>query len=147
MQGILNELRFTVPYLIPPSGNHYKKPCKYIGKDGGLHLGFKLTKQARAYYDAVAIFLRGETVAPATDAERRRSQYGVTIDVFLPPKARGDFDNFWKAGLDALVHAGAIHTDAAVDGSASRCIVHKDQRDNPRTEYRIIRMEIQHGKN
>ena len=74
-----------------------KRPCKYIGRDGGLHLGFKLTKQAKAYYDAVAIFARGETVAPATDAERKRSQYGVTIDVFLPPKARSfDFDNFWE---------------------------------------------------
>jgi Holliday junction resolvase RusA-like endonuclease len=146
MQVILSQLDFTVPYLIPPGGNHYKRPCKYIGRDGGLHLGFKLTKQAKAYYDAVAIFVRGETVAPATDAERRRAQYGVTIDVYLPPKARGDFDNFWKCGLDALVHAGVIHTDAAVDGAASRCIVHKDQRDNPRTAYKVIRMEVKRGQ-
>jgi hypothetical protein len=67
---------FTVP-LIPPSGNHYKKPCKYIGRDGFLHLGFKLTKETKAYYDAVAIFARGRTVAPYTDAERRKVRYAV----------------------------------------------------------------------
>ena len=140
MQEPLSQLEFTVPFLIPPSGNHYKKPCIYM-RDGVGHLGFAITKKTKAYYDAVAIFARGNTLAPVTDAERKRTQYGVTIDVFLPPKGRGDFDNFWKAGLDALVLAGVIHSDAAVDGAASRCIVHKDQRDKPRTEYRVIRME------
>jgi len=132
---------FTVPHLVPISGNHYKKPCKYVGRDSSLHLGFKLTKEARAYYEAVAIFARGRTVSPATDAERRKVHYGVRIDVYLPPKGRGDFDNFWKCGLDALVHCGAIHSDAAVDGEHSKCVVHKDERTNPRTEYFVTRME------
>ena len=132
---------FAVPYLIPPGGNHYKQPCKYIGRDGSLHLGFKVTKDAKAYYDAVAIFARGRTVAPQTDAERRKVRYGVRIDVYLPPKGRGDFDNFWKCGLDALVRCGLIHSDAAVDGDNSKCVVHKDQRDNPRTEYLVTRLE------
>jgi len=134
-------MQFTVPYLNPPTGNHYKKPTKYMGKDGGLHLGFKLTKEAQAYYDAVAIFARGESVAPSTEGERRHCSYIVRIDVYLGPGARGDFDNFWKCGLDALVKAHVIHTDACVDGEASRCVVHKDQRDNPRTEYQVIRTE------
>jgi Holliday junction resolvase RusA-like endonuclease len=142
MQTPLSQLEFTVPHLIPPSGNHYKKPCIYFGADKVGHLGFAVTKKTKAFYDAVSIFARGNSVSPATDAERKRSQYGVTIDVYLPPKGRGDFDNFWKAGLDALVHAGVIHSDAAVDGANSRCIVHKDQRDNPRTEYRVIRTEV-----
>jgi Holliday junction resolvase RusA-like endonuclease len=136
-------MSFTVPYLIPPTGNHYKRPMKYIGKDGGLHLGFKVTKQAQAFYDAVAIFARGETVAVVDEREWKRIRYGVTIDVYLGPRQRGDFDNFFKCGLDALVHAGVIHSDAAVDGAESRCVVHTDQRDNPRTEYQV---RIIHGQ-
>lgn len=132
---------FTVPYLIPPSGNHYKRPCKYTGRDGFRHMGFKLTKDAKAYYAATAIFAQGRTVAPRSDGERRKARYGVRIDVYLPRKAHGDFDNFWKAGLDALVHCGAIHSDAAVDGEHSKCVVHRDERDNPRTTYLITRME------
>jgi hypothetical protein len=142
----MQELNFTVPYLNPVTGNHYKRPCKYIGKDGGLHMGFKVTKAAKAYYDAVAIFARGDSVAPATDAERRHCLYIVRIDVYFGPGARGDCDNFWKCGLDALVHAHVIHSDACVDGEASRCVVHRDQRDNPRTEYQILRTEREHGK-
>jgi len=138
---IENAVSFTVPYLIPPTANHYKRPCKYIGRDGGLHLGFKVTKTAKAYYDATAIFARGRTVAPVTDAERRAVRYAVRIDVYLPPKARGDFDNFWKCGLDAIVHCGVIHNDSAVDGEQSRCVVHRDERDNPRTTYLIERLE------
>lgn len=128
---------FTVPYLTPPSGNHYKRPCKYIGRDGSLHMGFKLTKTTKAYYDAVAIFARGATVAPATDAERRKVKYAVSIDVYLGAKQRGDADNFLKCGIDALVNCGVIHSDAFV--SESRAIVHKDQRDNPRTTYFVTR--------
>src|SRR5215471_6528965 len=95
---------FTVPYLIPPSGNHYKKPCRYVGRDGCLHLGFKTTKEARAYYDAVAIFAQGRTIAPFDAKERTKTRYNVQIDVYLGPNQRGDNDNFLKCGLDALVH-------------------------------------------
>lgn len=131
---------FTVPYLIPPSGNHFKRPCKYIGRDGSLHLGFKHTKEAKAYYDAAAIFAQGRTVAPASDPERKRARYSVRIDVYLGERQRGDFDNFWKCGLDALVHCGVIHSDAAVDGEHSKCIVHKDERHDPRTTYLVERL-------
>lgn len=142
----LNEIEktisFTVLYCIPPSNNHYKRPCKYIGRDGGLHLGFKVTKEAKAYYDAVAIFSQGRTVAPPTDADRKRVRYSVRMDVYLGERQRGDFDNFWKCGLDALTNCGVIHSDAAVDGEHSKCVVHKDQRTNPRTEYLVTRLEL-----
>jgi Holliday junction resolvase RusA-like endonuclease len=132
------KISFTVPYLTPPSGNHYKRPCKYTGRDGARHLGFKLTKDAKAYYDATAIFARGQTVAPATDAERRKVRYEVHIDVYLGPKMRGDEDNFLKAGIDALVHCGVIHSD---NNSHNIINVHRDERDNPRTTYLVERLE------
>jgi Holliday junction resolvase RusA-like endonuclease len=134
-------IAFTVPYLTPVSGNHYKAPCKYIGRNGYLRMGFKLTAQAKAYYDAVAIFARGRTVAPTTDAARRKARYRIRIDVYLGPRQRGDFDNFWKCGADALVKCGVIHSDAAVDGEESKCVVHRDERTNPRTEYLVTRLE------
>lgn len=135
----MQEVTFTVPYLTPQSGNHYKRPCKYIGRDGGLHLGFKLTKQAKAYYEAVAIFARGASVTPATEAEQKRARYIVTLHVWLGAKQRGDADNFLKCGIDGLVSAGVIHSDANV----YRCeaFVHKEDRDNPRTLYIVSRLE------
>ncbi len=132
---------FTVPYLIPPSVNHHLKSCYYVDIYGGLHKGKKLTPEAKAYREAVAIFAQGRTVAPEADKERKKTRYSVRIDVYLGPKQRGDFDNFWKSGLDALVRCRLIHTDAAVDGESSRCVVHRDDRDNPRTEYVVTRME------
>jgi hypothetical protein len=136
-------VEFTVPLLVP-SGNHYKAPCKYIGKDGCLHLGYKLTKEAKAYYDAVALISRQRTVIPAKPAERRKVRYAVRMDVYLGPRDRGDFDNFFKCGIDALVKAGVIHSDNYVDGDRSNSVVHKDERDNPynpRTRYRVERLE------
>lgn len=108
-------------------------------------MGFKITQAAKAYYAAVAIFARGRTVAPQTDAELRKVKYSVRIDVFLGPRQRGDFDNFWKCGLDALVHCGVLHSDAAVDGETSKCVVHGDERENPRTTYAVSRTERENG--
>ena len=132
---------FSVPYLIPPSGNHYKEPRQYVGRDGYRHLGFKITDEARAYYDAVAIFAQGRTVVPLDPKERRKARYAVRIDVYLGPRQRGDFDNFLKCGFDALVKCGVIHSDAAVDGEESRCVIHNDDRENPRTQYLVTRLE------
>jgi hypothetical protein len=136
-------VEFTVPLLVP-SGNHYKEPCRYTGKDGYPHLGYKITKEAKAFYDAVALFARQRTVAPEAPAARRKVRYSVRIDVYLGPRDRGDFDNFWKCGLDGLVKAGVIHSDNYVDGDRSNSVVHKDERDNPynpRTHYRVERLE------
>jgi Holliday junction resolvase RusA-like endonuclease len=129
---------FTVP-LVPPSANHYKKTCYYIGKDGHSHRGMKRTPAANAFRDAVAIFAQGRTVAPATDKERAKVRYEVRVTVYLGPKQRGDADNFLKVTQDALQTCGIIHSDAFV--YESKAIVVKDQRHNPRTEFVVIRLE------
>lgn len=130
---------FTVPHLIPPSVNHIWQPIVYTSRKTGLPVrGRKISPEGRAFRNAVAIFSRGRSVIPALN--RKRAKYGVLIDVYLGPNQRGDFDNFFKAGLDALVLCGVIHSDAAVDGRLSRCIVHKEDRENPRTEYTVTRL-------
>jgi Holliday junction resolvase RusA-like endonuclease len=130
---------FTVPYLTPPSTNHYTRPCMYKGKDGTPHRGKKLTKEAKAYKDAVAIFARGRTVTPATDSERRKVQYRVEVTVYLGHKQRLDSDNSLKVAIDALVSAGVLHSDAYVERSTA--IIVKDQRHDPRTHFIVERME------
>jgi Holliday junction resolvase RusA-like endonuclease len=129
---------FTVP-LTPPSVNHHTKPCKYIGKDGFLHTGRKLTGEAKAFKDAVAIFARRRTVAPATPAERRKVKYKVLVDVYLGPNQRLDADNCGKLLCDSLAYAGVIHSDAFVGDFRVR--PHKDDRQNPRSEFFVSRME------
>ena len=130
---------FTVPYLTPPSGNHYKKPTMYTGKDGFAHRGFKVTPEARAFKDAVCIFARGRTVSPATEKERREVRYRVGVHVVLAPRARMDCDNSAKVALDALQAAGVLHSDAKV----VECVLTIDRtdRENPRTEFFVTRLE------
>jgi Holliday junction resolvase RusA-like endonuclease len=118
---------FTVP-LRPPTVNHYWADTFYTGRDGYGHRGRKLTAEAKAFKAAVAIFSQGRTVAPATDAERRKVLYRVIAHVYYGPKMRGDADNFGKAICDSLQYAGVIHSDANVD---FRVVPHKDERDNP----------------
>lgn len=138
---MIEKIEFTVPLLVP-TANHYKSPVRYAGRDGFLHLGFKLTKEAKAYKDAVAIFARGRTVAPPTEAQRRKVKYAVQMDVYLGPKQRLDSDNALKVGIDSLVWSGVIHSDSNVH--ESKAIVHKDERnnpENPRTKYIVTRLE------
>jgi len=130
---------FTVLFLTPPSGNHFKEPIRYRSPNGSPRLGFKLTAETKAYYDAVQIFAQGRTVSPETAAERRKVRYTVEIDVYLGEKQRGDADNFLKCGIDALVRAGVIHSDANVFQTSAR--VHKDSRHDPHTTYLVTRME------
>ena len=130
---------FTVPYLTPPSGNHYKKPTMYTGKDGYAHRGFKVTPEAKAFKDAVCIFARGRTVSPVTKKERDQVRYRVGVHVVLGAKARMDCDNSAKVALDALQAAGVIHSDAKVIECA--LTIDRDDRANPRTEFFVSRME------
>jgi hypothetical protein len=112
----------------------------YTGRDGYGHRGRKLTPEAKAWKDAVALFARGATVAPETDRERKNCRYRVEAHVFYGPRDRGDSDNFGKAICDGLVHAGVIHSDVHVD---FRVVPHKDERDdprNPRTDYIVERL-------
>ena len=132
---------FTVPHLTPPSVNHYTKDCYYTGRDGFSHRGKKLTPEAKAYKDAVAIFARGRTVAPITNSERKKARYSVTVHLYLGPNQRLDGDNGAKLAIDALVNCGVIHSDTSVE---SHLIPHKDERDRPRTEYIIERLEPLH---
>jgi Holliday junction resolvase RusA-like endonuclease len=126
----MNSLRIEIP-LTPPTVNHYKKPA--IHRRTGVKM-MVLTRQAKAYKDAVAIFARGETLAPATESERRKTKYKLQATVYLGYKQRGDGDNFWKCLADGLVEAGVIHSDAAV--TDWRIFVDRD-RDNPRTVVEI----------
>jgi Holliday junction resolvase RusA-like endonuclease len=131
---------FSVP-LFPVSVNHYTKDCVYTGRDGFAHRGKKLTPEAKAFVDAVAIFARNRTVAPITDRDRRKTKYRVEIHVYFGPGQRGDADNFSKVTLDSLVKCGMIHSDTHVD---TRIVPHKDERsnpDNPRTQYIVERLE------
>jgi Holliday junction resolvase RusA-like endonuclease len=138
----MQEVSFSVP-LIPESVNHLWKVTMYTGADGYAHRGRKLSKPVKAYYEAVAIFAGGRTVSPVTDAERRKVRYHVTVDVYLGRRQRGDADNFSKSAVDGLVKAGVIHSDANVE--TCTVTVHKDERDNPRTEYKVVRMERNDG--
>jgi Holliday junction resolvase RusA-like endonuclease len=133
---------FSVP-LTPPSVNHYWDDCMYTGKDGYGHRGRKLSPAAKAFKEAVCIFVRQlagtTTLSPDTDRERRAVKYVVEIDVYLGPKQRGDADNFNKGCLDSLVYAGVIHSDANV--ATCKTTVHKDDRANPRTQFIVTRLE------
>ena len=134
-----NVVSFTVPYLTPPSVNHHTRPCKYVGRDGLLHTGRKLTPEAKAFKLAVAIFARGRTVAPVTNSERSKVRYSVIADVYLGKAQRLDADNCGKLLLDGLQDAGVIHSDAFVEDFRVR--PHKDDRENPRTEFIVSRIE------
>ena len=131
---------FTVPLRVP-SVNHLWETTMYTGKDGYGHRGRKLSKEAKAFYEAVGLFAQHRTVAPATDAERRKCQYKVKVEVWYGPKQRGDADNQGKALLDSLVKCGMIHSDANV--TTFNINVHKDERDdprNPRVQFLVERL-------
>jgi Holliday junction resolvase RusA-like endonuclease len=134
-------LSFTVPHLTPPSGNHYKQPCQRPGRDGYLHLSFKLTKEAKAYYDAVTILARGQSLDPETPEERQRCLYLVQVDIYLGKRQHaGDKDNYQKTALDALQYARVIHNDKAVE--QCKVNIHTNDRQNPRTIYHIQRLDM-----
>lgn len=130
---------FVVPGLTPPSTNHYTKPCMYTGKDGYPHRGKKLTEEAVAYKDAVAIFARGYSVSPLTDSERRKVRYRIEVRVYLGHRQRLDSDNSLKVAIDALVYAGVIHSDAYA--RESKAVIITDERHNPRTHFIVERLE------
>jgi Holliday junction resolvase RusA-like endonuclease len=136
---IEDAVTFTVPHLTPPSVNHYKKPTTYIGRDGFMHHGYKLTQEAKAFKDAVAIFARGRTVAPLTNRERSKVKYRVEVHVYLGPRQRLDADNCGKLLCDALENAGVIHSDAFIEDF--RVLPHKHDRVNPKTVFTVSRME------
>jgi len=90
---------FIVVPLTPPSVNHYKMRTRK-----GVTF---VSKEAKAFKDAVAIFARGQVV--------KGERYWVAIDVFLGKGQKGDLDNFAKCVLDGIAEAGVIHSDAAIE--------------------------------
>lgn len=133
------EVAFEVPYLTPPSVNHYKKPVHYVDKrTDRKRMGFRLTKEAQAYKDAVARFARGQTVTPQSPAELRKVRYEVEATIYLGKRQRLDSDNAGKVVCDALQYAGVIHSDAFVTRSIMN--IDKDDRENPRTFIRVVRL-------
>jgi Holliday junction resolvase RusA-like endonuclease len=137
-QTVENLVRFTVPGLLPPTVNHCYETCFYRGRDGYSHRGKKLSPEAVAYKYAVCIFARGRTVAPEADKDRKKARYRVQIDLYLGKHQRLDADNSLKIGIDALVYAGVIHADHRVQVNVNP---HDEDRQNPRTEYTVERLE------
>ena len=124
-------VRFTVPYLTPPSVNHYKIQDRKTGR-------WYVTAEGIAFKQAVCLFSRGETVAPIEKAEQRKVRYGLYITVYQGKNERGDGDNYWKCIADGLEDARVIHSDAFVEVWYLR--VDKTERDNPRTKFRVARL-------
>ena len=122
----------------PPSVNHYKQPVTFH-TPSGPRKSFKLTGEAQAFRDMVAILARRRTVSPPTTRERQLVRYALTCTVYLGEGDRGDGDNFWKCIADSVENAGIIHSDARV--RRWHLDVEDCDRDNPRTEIRAERIE------
>jgi crossover junction endodeoxyribonuclease RusA len=110
----MSKLHITVP-LVPPSVNAYVRHTRT-----GRHY---ITKAAKAYKQAVAIFAAGRSVAG--------DMYCLDVCVYLAKGQRGDGDNMFKCVADGLVEAGVIHSDAAIKVWGMK--VERDW-SNPRTE-------------
>lgn len=123
-------LQFTVP-LVPPSANHIYAPVMYTGRDGYPHRGRKITKEAIAYKEAVALFAKGERMVDAP-------AYSVTVTIHLGYKMRGDLANFEKVITDGIQDAGVFPNDSRV----KHYTLIMGERDwaNPRTEISIAVM-------
>jgi len=92
---------------IPPSLNHYVKHTRR-----GIH--YK-TVEAKAF-EAMVFLAAGKYRAQKYEAT------SVMLEITLPPKARGDVDNFPKVVLDSLVRAGVIRSDASINYlSVTKC--------------------------
>lgn len=107
-------MKIVVP-LVPPSVNSYVRHTR----KGGHYV----TKEARAFRNAICVLAAGRTVAA--------EQYEVRLSVYLGKGLHPDVDNLPKCCLDALEDAGVIHSDAAVQ----KLTVEKFRDwENPRTE-------------
>ena len=134
-------VEFTVKGLTPPSVNHHKVPAVRRNKrTSQTFKTFRLTPETIAFYAAVGIFARGRTVAPDDLTQRKKVRYLIRANVVLGKGKRGDADNFGKCICDGLQAARVIHSDAFVVDC--QITVEKNDRQNPRTELHIERLEI-----
>lgn len=127
---VVKPIIIEIPYLTPPTVNHYKKPVTYRTSNG-MRKGFALTPEAIAFHAAVALFARGQTLTPPTRKERDQVRYALAATVYLGAGERGDGDNFWKCLADGLKNAGVIHSDARV--RSWHIDVEDGDRENPHT--------------
>lgn len=125
---LVKPIIFEVPGLTPPSVNHYKVPW---WNHRTQRIEYKITAEAIAFMEAVAIFARGQSLAPKTPAERRKIRYALVVTVFLGKGEHGDGDNYWKCVGDALEDARVIHSDGRV--RSWHLEVDDGDRENPRT--------------
>jgi Holliday junction resolvase RusA-like endonuclease len=134
---IVPKVSFTVP-ITPPSVNHYKQPYEYRTRTG-TRKGFRITEEAKAWKQWVALLTRGVTIAPPSLSERNAVRYCLTVTIYLGHGQRGDGDNFWKCLADSLQEAGVIHSDARV----RRWVLDVEDcdRENQRTEITAERIE------
>lgn len=123
----------------PPSVNHYKEPTSKKLRDGNRVKSWKLSPEAKAFRDIIALKARGRSITPETKKERDQVRYALYVTIYLGAGERGDGDNFWKCIADSLQKAGVIHSDARV--RRWHLDVEDCDRENPRTEIRVERIE------
>jgi len=89
----------TLPF--PPSVNTY---WRNIGRGRTL-----ISKRGRQYRDDVVGQVANRLIAPL------QCSLHVAITLHAPDKRRRDVDNYLKAPLDALTHAGVWADDSQID--------------------------------
>lgn len=125
----MNELSLSIP-LEPPSGNHYKS-FRVIGK----HVSWYLTKEAKAWHDAVILEVRDAGYCLlGTSPEVRGKSHEITYTVYQGSGSRGDVDNYAKVILDGLVKAQVLKSDASVVSLHAHKL---RDRARPRTEIHV----------
>lgn len=93
---------FEVPF--PPSVNHYWR----TPSTGALKGRTLISKKGRVFREKVAYTLRDmKAEVPG--------RLGIHIALFPPDKRKRDLDNYLKALLDSIVHAGMIKDDELID--------------------------------
>ena len=90
-------IALTLPF--PPSVNHY------WGQHGKVRY---ITKRGKDFRQSVA-----EIVADSGKKAEGRLQ--VVVSLFQPTRRKCDIDNYMKALLDALQHAGLFDDDEQID--------------------------------
>lgn len=98
-------LRITLPF--PPSVNHYWRNVA-MGKYGTRTL---ISKRGREYREEA---LRECCVQHVTNT-LINTRLAVNVTLYPPTRSRRDIDNYVKALLDALTHAGVWLDDEQID--------------------------------
>ena len=90
-------ITLTLPF--PPSVNHY------WGQRGNMRY---ITKRGKEFRQSVAEIV-------ADNGKKAEGRLQVVVSLFQPTKRKCDIDNYMKALLDALQHAGCYDDDEQID--------------------------------